>query len=68
MTLFKNGDKLILSSMFNTTYFLICYSNLFEMFLAKDSPFPGIQDEIKWILLFALYMLLMFRMAYLLTN
>jgi hypothetical protein len=69
MTLFKNEDKLVLSSMFNTTYFIICYSNLFEMFLAKDSLFPGTKDKIMlWVLSFEIFMLLTFCMAYLLTN
>jgi len=68
MILFKNEDKLVLSSMFNTTYFIICHSDLFEMFLTKDSPFPGMKGKIKWVLLFVLFRLLTFCVAYLLTN
>ena len=54
--------------MFNNTDFIICHSDPFGMFPAKDSLFQGTKDKIKWILLFALFMLLMFCVAYLLTN
>jgi len=54
--------------MFNNTDFIICHSDPFGMFPAKDSLFQGTKDKIKWILLFALFMLLMFGVAYLLIN
>jgi len=68
MTLFEDEDKLVLSSMFNSIYFKICHSDPFGMFLTNDSLFPGTKDKIKWILLFALFMLLMFCVTHMLIN